>query len=609
MIPILALRAVMLAALAGVQGLSVVSAGDYTHVLIETDGAVSYEHDMLSSPPRIVVDVAGATFDLPRRRFLDINRGGVLALRSSQFQENVVRVVIDLAQAVDYEVAQSGDVIRISFPNPGGPFEAWNSGAPAPTPVAPAPANRRTEGPLGAPVADPGRPMPRPVDRRAAPVPVSQPAVVEPAPVRQEQPRITVEFRNTPIVDVLGTFADFSGMSIVPGSGVTPQQTVTATITNQPWDEAMRAILAGQGLAARELESGIIMVNSLAQQREQETQEEVVTEAFQLQYVSADSVAPQVSQLLAQGEERQGTVAVNKATNSLIVSARQSVVNRLRNLIPTLDRRTPQVTVQVRILSVRRSDFEGLGIHYELKDSQGTMINRLVPGFVDENGDGVFDFDEQIDPPSESVVLGGSTVAAVGNALERIPNATFEVITTLLLGRHALVTWIDAVERLELAELQADPVVTVLDHRTARVHVGERTPIRVVDQGAASAQGPQAQVRTEETGVILQITPHVVGDQVLLDLHAERSEIASFSVDAGYVFGTSETETEILLDDGETAVISGLTTTDLRNTIQGIPILMNLPLVGALFRNTFVTEEKEDLLIMVTPYIDRAGGF
>lgn len=312
---------------------------------------------------------------------------------------------------------------------------------------------------------------------------------------------------------------------------------------------------------------------------------------------------------MGEGEGAQGTVAVNKATNTLIVSARQSVVGRLQGLIPVLDRRTPQVTVQVRILSVRRSDFEGLGIHYELKDSQGNQLNRLTPGFLDENNDGILEPDERVEPGTDVVLLGGNSVAAMGNALERIPNATFEVLTSLLLGRHTLITWLEAVERLELAELQADPVVTVLDHRTARVHVGERTPIRVVDQGAASgAEGPQAQVRTEETGVILELTPHVVGNQVLLQLHAERSEIQSFSTDAGYVFGTSETDTEILLDDGETAVISGLTTTDIRDTQQGIPILMDLPFVGALFRNHFRVEEKEDLLIMVTPYIDRSGG-
>jgi type II secretory pathway component GspD/PulD (secretin) len=182
-------------------------------------------------------------------------------------------------------------------------------------------------------------------------------------------------------------------------------------------------------------------------------------------------------------------------------------------------------------------------------------------------------------------------------------------VATLLLDRHSLVTWIEAAQRLELAELQADPIVTVLDHRTARIHVGERTPIRVVDPGAATAQGPQAQVRTEETGVILQITPHVVGDQVLLNLHAERSFIQQLTADGQFVFGTAETTTQILVDDGATAVISGLTTTDLRRTRTGIPVLMNIPIIGALFQFESVQDQKEDLLIMVTPHIDRAPTY
>lgn len=626
MIPIMMLRTLLMVALTGVQGLSVVSAGDRTHVIIETDGEVTVEHQILTSPPRIVVDLAGADFDLPQNRFLDINRGGVLALRSSQFQPGVVRVVVDLAEAVDYTVDRGEGVVRVSFRNPGGPFAAWSSdaaperraaaradaepmGRPVPDfPVAapsaddqPAADRRVTDPPaverqamerqaVERPVAD--RPAAdRPMDRRPTQVPVSRPAVIQAAPQEPEQPPITVEFRNTPIVDVLGTFADFSGRSVVPGQGVA-DQTITAAIQNQPWDEAMRAILQGQGLTATELPSGIIMVTSLEQQRTLEAQEETVTEAFQLQYVSADTVAPQVRQLLAAGEGQQdiGNVAVNRATNSIIVSARQSVVDRLRNLIPSLDRRTPQVTIQVRILSVRRSDLQRFGVHYELKDTQAPGLTNLQP--------------------ASEVDITGSAIAALGNARNRIAGATFDVVTALVMGRFALVTWIDAIERLELAELQADPVVTVLDHRTARVHVGERTPIRVVDQGAAGAQGPTAQVRTEETGVIIEVTPHVVGtNQVLIELHAERSLIESFSADAGYVFGTSETDTQILLDDGQTGVISGLTTKDLRETFEGIPILMHLPVIGALFRNTDVQEDKEDLLIMVTPYIDRSGGF
>jgi type II secretory pathway component GspD/PulD (secretin) len=370
-------------------------------------------------------------------------------------------------------------------------------------------------------------------------------------------------------------------------------QTITALIQNQPWDEALRAILSGQGLIARELPSGIIMVTSLQHQRTIETQEEIITRGFPLQYVAADSVAPQVRQLLAEGEGPAiGTVAVNRATNTLIISSRQSVVDRLEALLPVLDRRTPQVTVKVRIMSISRTRARELGFRYEIIDGRMSGPTRIGA-------------DPRIPVPPQ-ISIAGNTIAALGNATQSIPDATFSAVASLILDRHSIVTWIDAAQRLELAELQADPTVRVLDHRTTRIHVGERTPIRVVDPGAAGAQGPQAQVRTEETGVILEVTPHVVGDHVLLNLHAERSFIQQFTADGGFVFGTAETTTEILVEDGATAVISGLTTTDLRRTRGGIPFLMDIPFLGALFRYESVQEQKEDLLIMVTPHIERA---
>lgn len=609
MIPILALRAVLLAVLGAVQALSVVPAGDRTAILIEVDGQVSYRHETLTSPPRIVVDISGAEFRLPQGRYLDINRGGVLALRSSQFEAGVVRVVVDLAESVQYEVEQAGGMIRISFPNPSGPFEAWSttSAAPAGARLPDVQAGQPGEGMLGQPVPTPDRP--------GVAVPVSQPpAQAVQAP--PQQPPVWVEFRNTPIGDVLSHFADFSGRSIVPGEGV-GQQTITASIQGQPWDEALSAILEGQGLVARELPSGILMVTSMANLRQREAQEEIVTRTFDVKYVAADSIANQVRELLrgsqqmqagqGQGQQAMGSVAINRSTNTLIVSARESMVDQIAALIPVLDRRTPQVTIQARILFVNRTQIEGLGVRYEIKDSRGTMLNRLTTGFIDEDGDGIFEPEERTE--DDVIDFSGNTISAVGNAAERIPSSTFEVVTTLILGRHSLITWLEAVERLNLSEVQAEPVVTVLDHRTARVQVGERTPIRVVDQGAGTAEGAlTSSVTTEETGVILEVTPHVVGDQVLLQLHAERSLVLEASVDEGYRFGTQQTETEILLNDGQTAVISGLTITDYLEERAGIPILMNLPLVGALFRRTLEQEVKQDLLIMVTPFIDRAGG-
>jgi type IV pilus assembly protein PilQ len=583
MISILALRALLLATVVAVQGVAVVPSGDRTQVVIDVGGQVSYQHSLLTSPPRIVVDVSGTDFRLPQQRFLDINRGGVLGIRSSQFQPGVVRVVIDLADAADYRIETADGAIIVSFPNPADTFDPWRTGATVAT--TPRDAAARDAAPAGQPLRDP-----RAADRAATPVSVTPPPVIQ--AVQPQQPRITVEFRNTPIGDVLSTFADFSGRSIIPGQGVVAQ-TITATIQGQPWDEAMRAILAGQGLVARELPSGIIMVTSLEAQRLVETQEETITRAFPLQYMSADSVAPQVRTLLAETDGQSiGTVAVNRATNTLIISARQSVVNRLEALLPALDRRTPQVTIKVRIMSVSRTRARDLGFRYEIIDADSRGVTRIGT-------------DPRI-PVEPQISVGGSTIAAIGNAATQLHEPTFTAVASLLLQRHTLVAWLEAAQRLELAELQADPTVTVLDHRTTRLHVGERTPIRVVDPGAAGAQGPQAQVRTEETGVIVEITPHVVGDYVLLDLHAERSFIQQFTADGQFVFGTAETTTQILVENGATAVISGLTTTDLRRTRSGIPILMDIPLIGGLFRFESVQDQKEDLLIMVTPHIDRS---
>lgn len=602
MIPILALRAVMLAALAAVQGLSVVSDGDRTAVLVEVEGEVSFQHQLLQSPPRIVLDVSGAEFRLPARRFLDINRGGVLALRSSQFEPGVVRVVVDLAESVDYEVEKVGDLIRISFRNTTGPFQDWHSetmeaARQVETPAPQRPAERM----LGEPI----RTGVQPADAPGRPVEVSRPPVVE-APQETEQPRITITFRNTPILDVLGLFADQFGRSIVPGQGVS-NQVITGEIVDQPWDQALAAILQGQGLVAREGPSGIITVTTQAQVAQQQQAEPLVTETYDLQYVSVDSIQPQLQALLAQGEgAAAGNVTVSRATNSLIVRAPRSVQSQIAGVLAVADRPVPQVTIQARIIFVDRTALEGLGFRYEIKDSRGTMLNSVVEGFRDLDGDGIFEADEVTD---ETVVFfGGATIAAAGNAVARLPKSTLDLVTTLVLGRHSLITFIEALQELNLTDVQAEPVVQVMDHRNARVQVGERTPIRVVDQGAAAGTGPQASVRTEETGVILDVVPHVIGNQVRLELHAERSNVAAAPADIGFTFQTQQTDTEILLNDGQTAVISGLTIFQTSVTRTGIPFLMDLPLVGALFRSTSEREQKQDLLIMVTPFIERDSG-
>ncbi|MGH7480740.1 MAG: type II and III secretion system protein, partial [Longimicrobiales bacterium] len=163
---------------------------------------------------------------------------------------------------------------------------------------------------------------------------------------------------------------------------------------------------------------------------------------------------------------------------------------------------------------------------------------------------------------------------------------------------------------LQLSDIQAAPVVTVLDNRQARIQVGEETPVRIIEAGAGGTGGgsfPQATVTFRETGVILEVTPHVTGDQVLLELHAERSNIAAAPSDLGITFQTQESDTQVLVNDGETVVIGGLTIIEKSQARSGIPFLMDLPVLGKLFATTQEREVKRDLMIMVTPHIVREG--
>ena len=127
--------------------------------------------------------------------------------------------------------------------------------------------------------------------------------------------------------------------------------------------------------------------------------------------------------------------------------------------------------------------------------------------------------------------------------------------------------------------------------------------------GGAGGQLPQATVQFQETGIILEATPHVTAnDNILLELRAERSAPQLAESDVGFIFNTQNASSRVLVRDGETVVIAGLTVTETDEVRSGIPMLMNLPLLGKLFRTTRRQQVQRDLIILVTPNIVRPSG-
>nr|PZN89644.1 MAG: hypothetical protein DIU52_12485 [bacterium] len=613
---LIALWMAVLTGLTSVRGVSVAPVEDHTEVVIALDGPASVSHFTLENPTRLVLDIKGARHALPRDRYMGIDRGGIRSIRTSQFQASVVRVVFELAAPVRYSVEEQDDRIVVTFPNPAGPFERWHTGtltiaetaSPAAQPTAATqPAARAVEPGSSAAVRPAAAAAPGAAEasdfRRTALPPAG--AYRSPQQLSQE-PRITVYFQESPIQDVLATFAEFSGRSIVAGADVSG--TVTADIRDQPWDVALREILISHSLAAVETESGIIRVDKNEKLREREKVEELVTRQFPIRYVPADSLVKTVEAFLSE----RGKVTTNPTANALVVTDARSVLDRIEPAIMQLDVRRPQVTIAAKIIYVDRTSLEELGFVYDLKDIEGpgnglpgNSLNQITRVWIDSNGDGVMQESELFQ--QNFVNFGGESVAALANANDRLAAPALQILTSLALGRFSLISFIEALRQVSLSDIQAHPVVKTMDNVEARIQVGEETPIRVIDVGSAATTGtgvpPRATVQMKETGVILRVKPHVTGDHILLDLHAERSNIALAPSDIGLTFQTQESQTQVLVKDGETVVIGGLTLVEKTESQSGIPILMDIPGIGALFRTTKQREVKRDLLIMVTPHI------
>lgn len=566
------LTGVLLAAGDSVTAVSIVPNLNRTEILVSVEGAVSYRAFSMEGPSRIVLDIMNARHALPQDDFLGINRGGVVAVRTSQYAEDIVRVVVELEHTTGYVVEASHGVVRISLESDSGYFDPWET-----------------------------------LELFSSPAMiVSQAPLVEEelSMVQQASPRISISFDNTPVEDVLFTFSEFSGKSIVAGSAVVG--TVTADIRNQAWDDALEVILQSRGLIAIEDRNGIIRVDGIENLNQREAIEPLETVPYRISYGTSAEMALAIAQLISE----RGQVAEAPSSNTVIVTDIRRVHDAISGLIASLDVPTAQVMISAKIIFVNRTELAELGVTYELKDSQGNQLNVVAPGEADLDRDGET---EQVDIGTNVFTLGGNSIAALGNAGARLAGPSLRLLTSLVIGRHTLINFIEALESSNLSDIQAAPSVMVADNQTARLQVGERTPIRVIDAAAGGPGGPggfpTATVQFEETGIILEATPHITGgDHILLTIHAERSAADVAESDIGLIFRTQNADTRVLVRDGETVVIGGLTVTEFQEVRSGIPLLMDLPLIGGLFRTTTEAQIQRDLMILVTPHIVR-GNF
>jgi len=578
-----------------VRAVSVAPAAGKVEIVIDLRGAVEVQDFTLGSPARLVVDLLGARLGAPLTLYDGQNRGGVKNVRYGQFRPTIVRVVIDLDALKDYEIQRVDGQIRIQIGTERTAFGAWSSETaandPAPVAVAPAAAPPVTGDPGAARVTTPSVGGVRSIDDYIARHRAEA--------LQSQAPRITVQWDDADIQDVVAGFAVFSGRTIVVSKGITGK--VTAEVKNQPWDLAFNAVLESQGLAHQLLPGGIINVVDKKDLARADSTVPVETRIVRVNYAQASSLLPAIASIVT---KTRGSVVADTTNNALVITDVQTRIQDVADFVRALDVRTPQVAIQAKIILVDRLDVEELGLQYDL-GSATQFFNKLVQRTDPSTGPPP----EFFDPTVTIVDLGGNALSALGNADQAIVNPALRLIFSTALGNFTLTSFLQALQRVELADVQAEPTVTVLDNRPAEVLVGDRVPIRIVDvasntAGAAGSQIPRATVRFEQTGINLKVTPHVTSNrQVLMQIHAERSNIRPASVDIGFTFQTQQATSQVLVNDGETIVVGGLTETTLTVTKSGIPFLVDLPIVGKLFGFTSQTEQRRDLIILITPHI------
>ena len=634
-----------LSAQALVRGVRVESNTGGTIVAVTLTDSVARSAFTLAGPDRIVLDLPGATLgSLGGRSYDGQARGPVQNIRMAQYRPDIVRVVIDVDGPSRYSLS-GGNEVRISLSG-GTEAAAWSTGDAMPvqhvalvpvseTAVTATAVMDSTVSSARAPAGD----APSQVQYQTPDLAlVGTPAASAGKPPK---PRITVSYQEADIRDVIAAFASFANRTIIVGKDVAGN--ITADVKDKPWDEALAAILSAQGLAASEEPNGIIIVDSYKNMLDKQSLEPLVTQVVSVNYANATSLATTVRGLLTRdcvpgaggptsggaaaaapgavpsGCVVRGSVQADSATNSLLIREVSSRMDDVISYVRSIDRRTPQVAIKAKIIFVNRTNLQEMGITYDIGTAR-QFFNTVIPRQevvsqipIDRNGDGVPDAFRQVQQPviGDRVDLGGNVISAIANANSSISSPALNLIFSAALGKYSLTPFIQALQESSLADVQAEPTVVTLDNRKAEILVGQEIPIRVLDAGAGAGAGstgqiniPRATVQLKEVGISLSVTPRITNNrQIMMTIHAENSSASLASSDVGYIFDKQRADNTLMVPDGETAVIGGLTITSVSKSRRGVPFLMDLPYLGRLFSTTRKNEQKRDLVILVSPHI------
>jgi len=431
--------------------------------------------------------------------------------------------------------------------------------------------------------------------------------------------RLTLNFQEIETRAVLQLLADASGQNIVVSDSVTGN--VTLRLQNVPWDQALDIVLRTKGLDKRKQDNVIIVAPQeelasrekadLAAKKDLQELAPLRSEYLQVNYAKAQDMAALIKSQGGTLLSNRGNVAVDERTNTLLLQDTADRLADIRRLVATLDIPVRQVLIEARIVVVN-DDFKrdlGARVGYTTAQSNGNGIwttsgsaaatdTAISSALANQAKNG------QSWPVNVPTGTGGAPQRYNVNLPVPTPAGSFALG---ILGSNYIVDLeLSAAQAETRAEVISSPRVITANQKEATIEQGTEIPYQ------QSASSGATTISFKKAVLSLKVTPQITPDnRIILDLDVKKDTIGTITVASGGVnvpsIDTREIATQVLVNDGQTVVLGGILETEHRDAQTKVPLLGDIPVLGALFKEQNKTNNKDELLIFVTPKIVREG--
>ena len=426
--------------------------------------------------------------------------------------------------------------------------------------------------------------------------------------------KLSLNFQDIDVRSVLQLIADFTDLNLVASDTV--QGNITLRLQNVPWDQALDLVLKTRGLDKRKVGNVLLVApaDEIAARERQELEAKnqiaelapLRRELIQVNYAKAADIAKLFQSVAAteDNDVERGSVTVDDRTNSIIAYQTQERLDELRRIVSQLDIPVRQVMIEARIVEASVGYEKDIGVRW------GGTLGGAGSKWRSYGKDGATGIIDDDDNPLASCgpFAGSCTRPTVENGDSQVPvpfidmgaaEATSGIGIGFITDNAILDLQLSAMEASGNGEVISQPKVVTSDKETAKILKGAEIPYQEASSSGATS------VSFKEAALSLEVTPQITPDnRIIMEVKVNKDEPDyEREIEGVPPINKNEVNAKILVEDGETVVIGGVFSNTQSKAVEKVPLLGDIPFLGRLFRRDAIRDEKNELLVFVTPRI------